>query len=47
MCGVCDKKVSKARAITYRVRVSGLVGYAHPECFEAVENDSRVVREGK
>lgn len=46
MCGVCDKKVSKAGAIAYRVRVSGLVGYAHPECWDSIATDTRVVREG-
>lgn len=45
MCGVCEKKISKAKAIVYRVRVSGLKGYAHPACWEIVETDTRVIRE--
>lgn len=47
MCGVCDKKVSKAKAIAYRVRVSGLKGYAHPDCWEAVAMDTRAIKEGE
>jgi hypothetical protein len=45
MCGICDKRVSKARAIVYRVRVSGLKGYAHADCWEAIASDTRVIRE--
>jgi hypothetical protein len=41
----CDKKISKARAIVYRVRVSGLKGYAHATCWEAIASDTRVIRE--
>jgi len=47
MCGICDKKVSKAKAIVYRVRVSGLKGYAHPDCWDAIATDTRVIKEGE
>lgn len=47
MCGICDKKVSKATAITYRVRVSGLKGYAHAECWDSIATDTRVIRESE
>lgn len=46
MCGVCEKKISKSKAIVYRVRVSGLKGYAHPQCWEIVAADTRVIKEG-
>jgi hypothetical protein len=45
MCGICDKRVSKASSIVYRVRVSGLKGYAHADCWEAIASDTRVIRE--
>ena len=47
MCGICEKRVSKAGAITYRERSSGLKGYAHAECWGAIATDTRVIREGE
>lgn len=46
MCGICDKKVNKANSIVYRERHSGLRGYAHPECWDSIATDTRVIREG-
>ena len=45
MCGICDKKVSKISAVVYRVRVSGLKGYAHATCWDSIATDTRVIRE--
>jgi hypothetical protein len=47
MCGICEKKVSKTTAITYRERQSGLKGYAHKECWESISTDTRVIKEGE
>jgi hypothetical protein len=47
VCGICDKRVSKAIAIIYRVRCSGLKGYAHVKCWDAIATDTRVIRESK
>jgi hypothetical protein len=47
MCGICDKRVSKAKAIVYRERYSGFKGYAHAECWDAIATDTRVIQEGK
>ena len=46
MCGICEKKVKMIEAVVYRVRVSGLKGYAHVECWDAIATDTRVIREG-
>lgn len=45
VCGICDKKINKAKAIVYRVRVSGLKGYAHATCWDTIATDTRVIRE--
>jgi hypothetical protein len=45
MCGICDKRVNLISAVVYRVRVSGLKGYAHIECWDAIATDTRVIRE--
>jgi hypothetical protein len=46
MCEVCDKKVSKAAAIVYRIRISGRAILVHPDCEMGISSDTRAVREG-
>ena len=47
MCGICDKKVNKNKAIVYRIRVSGLKGYAHSDCWDSIATDTRVMKESE
>lgn len=46
MCDVCEKKVSKAQAVTYRLRSSGRAILVHPSCEAEISGDTRAIKEG-